>query len=63
VVIWSIDCAPCRDDLALLRRFTAAHPDAHVVLIWADDVRNAAAVAAVLADYGLADVERWLLRD
>jgi hypothetical protein len=63
VVIWSIDCAPCRDDLALLRRFTAAHPDAHVVLISADDVRNASAVSAVLAEYGLADVESWVFAD
>jgi hypothetical protein len=63
VVIWSIDCAPCRDDLALLRRFTAAHPEANVVLISADDVRNAPAIAAVLAGYGLSGVESWVFAD
>jgi hypothetical protein len=63
VVIWSIDCAPCRDDLRLLRRFTVAHPDAHVVLISADDARNAPAVSAVLAEYGLTGVESWVFAD
>jgi hypothetical protein len=60
VVIWSTDCAPCRDELALIRRFTAAHAEARIVLVAADDAGNAAAVRAVLAEYGLQDSESWI---
>ena len=63
VVIWSTDCVPCRNELALVRRFAEAHPNVRIVLIAADDISNADAVLAVLSASGLEQAENWVFAD
>ena len=57
VVLWSLDCAPCRRELALLGDFRRRHPELELVLISTDPPEAAAAASEVLSGYGLADAE------
>ena len=63
VALWATDCAPCRGELALLRRFADEHPSVAVVLIASDNIENAQAVQDILAEYGLENVESWVFAD
>lgn len=59
VVLWSLDCPPCRGELALLGDFRLRHPELELVLISTDPPETAAAAAEVLAGHGLANAESY----
>ncbi|HEX6997468.1 MAG TPA: TlpA family protein disulfide reductase [Gammaproteobacteria bacterium] len=59
VVLWSLDCPPCRGELALLGDFRRRHPDLELVLISTDPPEAAALAAQVLSSCGLADAETY----
>lgn len=63
LAMWSVYCEPCRDELATLGRFKAAHPHVPVVLVAADPPEDAEAIRAMLAQYDLAGVETWAFAD
>ncbi len=58
--LWSLNCPPCRAELALLAKLAREHPKFDLVLIAADDPADAGEVQAVLADQGLGAVESWI---
>lgn len=58
--LWSIDCPPCRAELALLAKLVREHPTFDLVLIAADDPADAGAAQALLAERGLSGVESWI---
>lgn len=55
VVLWSVTCAPCRDEFALLRELQAEHPRLPLVLVSTDDVADADVAARALEAWGMAD--------
>lgn len=61
--LWSINCPPCRAELALLAKLAREHPKFDLVLVAADDPDDAGEVQAVLADRGLGAVESWIFDD
>ncbi len=63
VVLWSLDCPPCRAEMPELAEFSASHPGIGLVLISVDGVEAAAETAAVLAENDLESASNWIFAD
>jgi hypothetical protein len=63
VALWSLDCPPCREELATLGTFARAHRSIAVVLISTDTPEDTPALLAVLQRHGLDDAENWVFAD
>jgi len=63
LVLWSVTCAPCREEFAMLRDLRAGLPDLPLVLVSTDDIGDAATARNVLAGYGLENAESWIFSD
>lgn len=59
IALWSMDCPPCHEELAMLGAWRRAHPDARLVLISTDAGETGTAADALLRQYGLDATERW----
>jgi thiol-disulfide isomerase/thioredoxin len=62
IALWSIDCPPCHEELAMLGAWQRENPTARVVLI-STDTGSAAAADAALRKHGLGSVENWVFAD
>lgn len=63
MVLWSLECPPCRHEMALLGRTIKADPDFDVVLISTDDFEEGARTEILLAEYGMDQTESWIFAD
>lgn len=59
LVLWSVTCAPCFAELALLSQALAADPQLPIVLVATDPPAMRDEVEAVLADYNLLPYAGW----
>ncbi len=60
LVMWSIDCAPCREEMLTLAAAHQQYTDLPVVLVSTDDPNYRDEVASVLAENKLHDLESWI---
>ncbi len=60
MALWSLDCPPCRQELALLGEIHQENPRLRLVLISTDDSSQAEAAQEVLKKNGLSTVESWI---
>jgi thiol-disulfide isomerase/thioredoxin len=63
LVLWSLDCPPCRKELALLSAVKKRHPDFHLVLVSTDAAEQSEQVGSVLAKHRLAITDAWLFSE
>lgn len=63
LAFWSLTCAHCQEEFALLREFTRAHPDVTLVLVLTDTPPDSEAIAATLRRHGLDGVSAWVFAD
>ena len=63
VVLWSITCAPCREEFELLAAMRKERPELPLVLISTDDIGDSETATAMLTRYALDDVESWIFAD
>lgn len=63
LVLWSINCPPCRKELDLLADTHREYPMLDLVLIATDDTGDINQVRGVLAEYGLDNLESWIFAD
>lgn len=63
VTLWSVDCPPCREELAMLGELKREQPDFPLVLIATDSIDRRADAALLLDHYGLAGFESWMFAD
>jgi thiol-disulfide isomerase/thioredoxin len=63
IVFWSLACAHCQEELALLGQLARAHPGLAVVLVSTDTPADAGAVEETLRRHGLADAPSWVFAD
>lgn len=61
--LWSRSCSHCREELTMLGRLLADHPEATLVLLSTDSEEESAAVATTLQGYGLGAAESWVFAD
>jgi hypothetical protein len=60
LVVWSVTCAPCRQEFELLRDLRAQHPEMPLVLLSTDDIADSDLAGRMLAEAGLAGEESWI---
>lgn len=63
VVLWSVDCPPCQQELAMLGRLRAEDPQLPLTLICADTDLPLNEIETILADHGLAAAESLRFAD
>ncbi|MGH8643213.1 MAG: TlpA family protein disulfide reductase [Gammaproteobacteria bacterium] len=63
MALWSLDCPPCRAELALLGEIHQENPRLRLVLISTDDGSQAEAAQEVLHKSGLDKVESWIFAE
>lgn len=63
LILWSITCAPCREEFAMLRELRKSHPKLPLVLVATDDIADQATAGQVLSQYGLELEESWIFAD
>ncbi|ADJ29543.1 TlpA family protein disulfide reductase [Nitrosococcus watsonii] len=60
LVMWSLECPPCRKEMDLLAEMRRQHPKLDVVLVSTDEMERADQVAAAVKGHGLEKTESWL---
>ncbi len=63
LVLWSLDCPPCREEMPELAEFVAQRSDIKLVMVSVDGVEAAEEVEAVLADNQLNAENNWIFAD
>ncbi|MCP5161842.1 MAG: redoxin domain-containing protein [Hahellaceae bacterium] len=63
LVLWSIDCPPCQQELALLQTRRHDFAPKELILISTDSPQDAAAIEATLAEYQLEALDNWIFGD
>ncbi|MEW6313986.1 MAG: TlpA family protein disulfide reductase [Pseudomonadota bacterium] len=63
LALWSLDCAHCRDDLALLGKLQAKYRKIKVVLVATDAPARQREIQAVARQYRLHRAESWVFAD
>lgn len=60
LVFWSLDCPPCRRELAMLGRLARQHTALPLVLVSVDGMAAAPEAVGLLRRHGLETAENWL---
>jgi thiol-disulfide isomerase/thioredoxin len=63
LVLWSLDCTHCHDDLALLGKLQARYRSLPVVLVATDTPLQQPAIRSVLKRHALQRAESWVFAD
>lgn len=60
LVLWSLTCPPCREEMELLANMRRQHPELDVVFISTDGLERVDEVKAAMKQHGLEKAESWL---
>ena len=60
LVLWSLDCPPCIEELPLLAAFHKQHPGVDIVMVSTDDPSRVDEVVSLMQNYQLADINHWV---
>lgn len=63
LVLWSLDCPPCREEMPDLADFSEHHKDVELVLVSVDGAESSAEVETILSENKLASVSNWIFSD
>lgn len=60
LVMWSLECPPCRKEMDLLAEMRRQHQALDIVLVSTDSPEVADRVASAVEQHGLGEAESWL---
>ena len=60
MVLWSIDCPPCIQELAQIRQLRKRFSHISLVLVSTDDIRHANEIQQLLAEHQLEQMDNWV---
>ncbi|MCF7982709.1 MAG: hypothetical protein K9K86_12055 [Pseudomonadales bacterium] len=60
LVMWSIECPPCREELALFSQLKRMGENFNLVLISTDHFSQQDTLNAILVEFGLEGVDSWI---
>lgn len=63
LLLWSLDCPPCRQEFARLQQLQGSIDRHNLVLIATDDIQNQEEAQAVLHGFGLEAADNWIFAD
>ena len=63
MVMWSIDCPPCHEELMMLGQYTHKNPELKIILISTDSLVYSKEVNEILFESKLQNQEQWIFAD
>jgi thiol-disulfide isomerase/thioredoxin len=63
VAFWSLHCAPCKEELAVLKTLHGKHPSLPIVLVATDPPQQKDAIRQFLSQYELGKLQTWSLAE
>jgi len=63
MVLWSVDCPPCIEELPALARFHQTNPKAKLVMVSTDSKNQQEDIKSLMEKHGLADIQQWVFDD
>jgi len=60
MVLWSVDCPPCIEELSILGKFHQLHPEANLVMISTDDKYHKNDIQQLMHEHSLDDIQQWV---
>ena len=60
LVLWSVDCPPCIDELPALARFHHENPKANLVMVSTDSKNQQEDIKSLMEKHGLVDIQQWV---
>jgi len=63
IVLWSLDCPPCIEELKVLQSFTKKYPNKKIILISTDSSLKVVEINNLLKENSLQSVEAWVFSD
>lgn len=60
MVLWSVDCPPCIEELPTLGKFHQLHPKANLVMVSTDDEYHKDDIQQLMHKHGLDDIQQWV---
>lgn len=63
MVLWSLECAPCMQELKELGEFHQKYPQHKLILISTDSKQQSDEISQLMARNGLQDVNQWIFDD
>lgn len=63
LVLWSIDCPPCYEELALLGEKIRKQPELGLVFVSTDTTDDIEEIKKQLGKYGLSSINAWVFAD
>jgi len=60
MVLWSVDCPPCIDELSMLGQLHQKHPGVNLVMVSTDTSIHAGEINQLMQLNGLGDVRQWV---
>ena len=63
LLLWSVDCPPCRRELASVDDWRTRYPELSFVIVSTDSLELRADAEAVLAEFGLDPTRTWIFAD
>jgi thiol-disulfide isomerase/thioredoxin len=60
MVLWSVDCLPCIEELPALEKFHRENPKANLIMISTDSKNQQEDIAGLMNKHGLSDIQQWV---
>lgn len=60
MVLWSLDCPPCIEELPAIGRFHQQYPMANLVMVSTDSISQQQDIQQLMVMHGLADIQQWV---
>ena len=61
--MWSVTCAPCREELTLFSEMLKKHPNLQLILVSTDSPSDASALRDTLTRHGIERAEIWVFAE
>ena len=60
MVLWSVDCPPCIEELPTLGKFHQLHPEANLIMVSTDGEYHKDNIQQLMREHGLDDIQQWV---
>jgi len=60
LVLWSVDCPPCMEELTMLSDFHKQHPDKKIILVSTDSQSQSDEITGLINKFGLTRLPQWV---
>ena len=60
LVLWSLDCPPCMEELTMLSDFHKQYPDKKIILVSTDSQSQSDEITGLINKFGLTQIPQWV---